>query len=737
MSSTNSRTQKFGKDKKAIIVLSAVIFLAIALVITMACCIPREMSYESKSGNIIDVITLDSGKWLYATSDGSVVCMNKSGVEESSYNIVETAKSEKDFDDGILKKIYKANGSDSVYAIVMAKDLTSLLLRLDISQNGLDLIECVQFVGNVDNTYFLEKDGFLYLVCTGQQIAEIMRYKADGLEDGVLNNSLLFTCHTNSNGKIKLRAVQMSSGVNCFESDGKFLYIIYDGGIIRIANDFSGVKYESTSREYFVDGIDTEKYFSFGLYGVSSRGSAFVKEENRFYVVDRSSEMYSFATSDIDALEIGEDLECKIVPGISFEHAPASSDALNYDEVTKIAYVRHESSDLITKIDFTRMKIDFSFGLESKINKIVQKSDGNEIFYLYKNIHKTGQSEKTILSYTNVLSRKYASLFTALLISGVCIAVLTGIALAILCVVVVRGTQQQAIKVVRKIRRQKWIYIALLPSFILLMAFCYYEAIASIGLSFFDYTLTDPSMIWNNFANYKEVFSASQYAGEAFGNMVLFLCFDLFVSLVPPLLFGFFLSVMKWQKLSNAVRTMLFITGVVPSVAGLLIWRTGIYGKEGVLNLIIVNLFGGEPIGFLTQTAYAKWSVLFIGFPFVGAYLIFYGGMMNIPSSYYEAAELEGIGIWKRFFYIDIPLIVPQVKYVFITSFIYSMQNFSRTYMVTDGKYGTYTPIHRMYIAISETQNYGLASAYATIIFILLFFATFINLRKQKRSLED
>ena len=110
--------------------------------------------------------------------------------------------------------------------------------------------------------------------------------------------------------------------------------------------------------------------------------------------------------------------------------------------------------------------------------------------------------------------------------------------------------------------------------------------------------------------------------------------------------------------------------------------------------------------------------------------------MMNISSSYYEAAELEGIGIWKRFFYIDIPLIVPQIKYVFITAFIHSLQNFARTYMITGGQFGTYTPIHIMYQNMVG-GNYGLASAYATVIFVLLFFATFLNLRKQKKSLED
>ena len=105
----------------------------------------------------------------------------------------------------------------------------------------------------------------------------------------------------------------------------------------------------------------------------------------------------------------------------------------------------------------------------------------------------------------------------------------------------------------------------------MLILFCYYEAIASIGLSFFDYSVDNPTMIWNNFANYREVFFSKDSA-QAFGNMVLFLVFDLITAIIPPLIFAFFLSVMKSERLSNGVRTLLFVANVVPSIAGMLIW---------------------------------------------------------------------------------------------------------------------------------------------------------------------
>lgn len=732
-----------GKAAKAIIITLVVFAAAVALIVSMACCTPRDRDYEATSGNIIDIINYETGEWLYATSDGSVVRMKNNDEVKDSFDFVAMVKDNVGDGNALLRKIYQKAGSKNLWGIVSKNDSSgaSFLIRVNETETGLELLDCVSFRGNVDNTFFLEDGDYLYLVCTGQQIAEIMRYKIDDLAAGTLCRTYLYDCTLNDDarGNIKLRAVQMTSGISCFESDGEHLYIVYDGGVIRLAHDFTDVEYSKAKnkgkkREDFLDSLDTEKYLSFGIFGVSPRGAVYEKETDTIFIVDRSSSMYYFNSGEINSLEIGEDLTCKTVEGVMFDSAPALRHAVYYNAKTKKGYVLHESSSLITRMDFGKKKIDFSFNLEFNIDKIEQGASANDIYFLYKNINKTGQAEKTILTYTNAELKRNTPIFRGFMIAGICIALVSAIVAIVLSVIVFKGKQQQALKVLSKIYRQRFIYIALIPSLILLMTFCYYEAIASIALSFFDYTLESPTMIWNNFANYIEVFT-SNYVGEAFGNMVLFLCFDLFVALVPPLLFAFFLRVMKWEKLSNAVRTLLFITGVVPSVAGMLIWRTGIYGGDGVLNTII-KAFGGEPIAFLGQTAYAKWAVLFIGFPFVGAYLIFYGGMMNISSSYYEAAELEGIGIWKRFFYIDIPLIVPQIKYVFITAFIHSLQNFARTYMVTGGQFGTYTPIHIMYQNMVN-GNYGLASAYATVIFVLLFFATFLNLRKQKKSLED
>ena len=191
---------------------------------------------------------------------------------------------------------------------------------------------------------------------------------------------------------------------------------------------------------------------------------------------------------------------------------------------------------------------------------------------------------------------------------------------------------------------------------------------------------------------------------------------------------------MRSKRFSNFTRTLLFIPGVIPGIATTLIWRTGIYGEYGVLNALI-ELFKGEPVKFLTSSGNALASIIMMGFPFIGSYLIFYGAIMNIADAYIEAAELEGCPLLKRIVKIDIPLIMPQLKYVLIMTLIASAQNFNRVYMTTGGSWGTQIPINVMYNNL-VAGNYGQSSAYAALLFLIMFIPTFINLRTQKKGME-
>ena len=102
----------------------------------------------------------------------------------------------------------------------------------------------------------------------------------------------------------------------------------------------------------------------------------------------------------------------------------------------------------------------------------------------------------------------------------------------------------------------------------------------------------------------------------------------------------------------------------------------------------------------------------------------------------FEAAKLDGCGWVRRIVSFDLPLIVSQIKYVLITSFIASVQDYARIYITTRGDFGTNTPSLMMYLAITVQKNYGIASAMSLFLFIFLMAATVLNFRMQNREAE-
>lgn len=486
--------------------------------------------------------------------------------------------------------------------------------------------------------------------------------------------------------------------------------------------------------------IDANKYCIYILPGMTG----VLRYQEKFFFVDITNAFYSYSVEELedelmvinyleDELHVLDDI--KVQTDVTKE---LSINALAYDGVGKYSIIVHEeSSSIVSIFDLEKEQIIYSVNVVTRIGTAIYNPNKDILIYRYQDpVNK--KSGVNYLSSCVVKTMLTASYMKPLLIVFI---VLTAIALLTTLIswlsYIFKKVMSYVLVTLKGLKKNWMIYVILFPSIFLLMSFCYYPGIAAIFTSFFDYKagISDVKT-WNNFANYTEIF-ANTASLRHFFNMIFFLVADVALALLPPLIFAFFLTLMRSKKLSGVLRTLLFIPGIIPGIASLLIWKIGIYGDYGLINLI-VKAFGGEQVMFFVPDDYTNmlWLIL-MGFPFVGSYLIFYGAMMNIPSSYYEAAELDGISIFKRFYKIDLPLCIPQIKYVLIMTIIASIQNFSRVY-ITMGRTNNVvsTPIVEMYMLMNGSErNYGLASAYATILFIILFGLTYLGLKdriKQK-----
>ena len=277
----------------------------------------------------------------------------------------------------------------------------------------------------------------------------------------------------------------------------------------------------------------------------------------------------------------------------------------------------------------------------------------------------------------------------------------------------------------------KWCYLVLLPSFVLLVMFALYPSVMTIKDAFYQHIEGQP-YIFIGFDNFKSLFESSFWP-EMIRNTILFMICDIFVGIVPPIFFAYCIKLMRSKKTVQRVRLFMYLPSILVGISSLLVWRYGIYGPNGMLNQFIRSV-GGDTVSFLGTNETAIWSILVIGFPWVGGFLLFYGALMGIPQEIYDAVELEGISLRKRFIKIELPFIMGQVRYVMIGQIIAAVQTVGRIWGTTKGTYGTMTPMFKVYDYLYNQQDYGKASAVAVLMLLVLSGITYFRMKKMLKG---
>ena len=181
-------------------------------------------------------------------------------------------------------------------------------------------------------------------------------------------------------------------------------------------------------------------------------------------------------------------------------------------------------------------------------------------------------------------------------------------------------------------------------------------------------------------------------------------------------------------------RLLLVLTMVVPGVVSTLMWKNIYDPNIGALNAVLktVGLESWQRV-WLGDEATALWAIIFMGFPWVNsfAFLVFYGGLINIPEDLFEAAKVDGSNPAWNFFHIHLPLISPQLKMLIITTFISSVQDYGGVMLLTAGGPGTatYVPGLELYYAATRFGQYGYACAMGVLMFIVILAGSLLNLK--------
>jgi maltose/maltodextrin transport system permease protein len=220
------------------------------------------------------------------------------------------------------------------------------------------------------------------------------------------------------------------------------------------------------------------------------------------------------------------------------------------------------------------------------------------------------------------------------------------------------------------------------------------------------------------------------------------------LTVVFTLAVGFTLAaLLQWDQLKGKAvyRTLLILPYAVPAFISILIFKGMFNQNHGEINLILENLFGISPDWF-TDPAMARTMLLIVntwlGYPYM--LLLCMGLIQSVPNDLYEASAVDGGGPLTNMWRITLPLILKPLTPLLIAAFAFNFNNFVLIALLTGGKpdiLGASTPAGTTDLLVSYTyriafqdagQNFGLAAAIATLIFLLVVGLSWLNLRLSK-----
>jgi multiple sugar transport system permease protein len=285
---------------------------------------------------------------------------------------------------------------------------------------------------------------------------------------------------------------------------------------------------------------------------------------------------------------------------------------------------------------------------------------------------------------------------------------------------------------ITKTERDEWIagWLFISPVVLGLLIWTLIPTIASLLLSFTDYRILTPPE-WIGVENYVAMFTRQPDFPKALKVTFSFVAMQLPVGLMVAL--GGAMLLNTGVKGMTVFRTFFYLPAVAPAVATSLVWAWILNLNYGLVNQFLnalgfarVNFFGNPKTALPTLAAMTWFSV--------GQTMIIYlAGLLNIPPSLYEAAEIDGAGRVRRFISITLPMLSPTIFFTVILGLIGSFQYFTQAFILTQGGPMKATYFYNLMIYNEAFSNLKMGYA-AALAWFLLFMILVMTLTVFKSS---
>ncbi|MGA2378006.1 MAG: sugar ABC transporter permease [Spirochaetia bacterium] len=181
----------------------------------------------------------------------------------------------------------------------------------------------------------------------------------------------------------------------------------------------------------------------------------------------------------------------------------------------------------------------------------------------------------------------------------------------------------------------------------------------------------------------------------------------------------------------NFLQSLVFLPVILSIVAVGVVWEF-MYQSTGLIPILLRKIIGVSPI-WLTTTSAAPYAIIITYvWKSVGYYMVIYiAGLMDVPTSFYEAARMDGAGFWGQLYYITIPNLRNTFALAVISCIIFTFGQFSIQYVITKGGPARSTEILSLLIfrEAFELSKFGYSAAISVLFFLMLLVFSIFQLR--------
>jgi multiple sugar transport system permease protein len=271
-------------------------------------------------------------------------------------------------------------------------------------------------------------------------------------------------------------------------------------------------------------------------------------------------------------------------------------------------------------------------------------------------------------------------------------------------------------------------YLFILPWLLGFLVFTGGAMIYSLYLSFYDADFLS-KFEFVGLANYTQMLLSDELWPKAIGNTAYYAFIAVPLMTTMALLIALLLN----QKVFglSLFRTIYYLPSVVQGVAVAILWVWLFHPDFGPINGLL-GLFGISGPLWLNTEEWAMPAIIIMSLWGVGgSMIIFLAGLQGISQSLYDAAKIDGAGLFACFWHITIPMMTPTIFFSLILGLISSFQMFTQAYVMTRGgpNNATLTYVMHIYNKGFRQFYFGYASALAWVLFLLILLFTLLILR--------